>query len=167
MHEMVFEKSTATSGVSARVCIKRKSRSCPPLLPCCSPAPSPSDLLLLISYLLSGFSIRDIFPANSGGGGGRADRRARFALSILRQLFFTRGSFFPPVLSRLLGYVPRRANFERPYNAYVLRASRASQCRITSAYTSFPVTRGSPCQLIWQAICGWNRIRDSSQWRMK
>lgn len=147
MHEMVFEKSTATSGVSARVCIKRKSRSSPP-----PPPASPSDPPILISYLPSGFSIRDIFSADSAWP--RAGR-ACFAFHSFNfaSTIFQRSSFFRP-----LGYVLRRTNFERLYNACILR--RASQCRITSANTSFPVvTRASRCQLIWQAICGWNRIQ--------
>lgn len=142
---MVFEKSTATSGVSARVCIKRKFRSKP------SPAP-PSDLPILISHLPSGFSIRDIFPTNSVGRAGQPCVCFAFHFFNFASTILQRGSFFRP-----LGYAFRRANFGCPYNACILR--RASQCRITSANTSFPVvTRGSRCQLIWQAICGWNRI---------
>lgn len=115
MHEMAFEKSTATSGVSARVCIKRKSRSCPPplLLP-------PRLLRHRPIYFFSFptfspvFPFETSFPPITAAAAPVAVRVSRSALSILRQLFFTR-SFFP-VLS-FLGYVPRRTNFERPYNA--------------------------------------------------
>lgn len=110
---MVFEKSTATSGVSARVCIKRKSRSCPPPL-------HPTRLLRhrpIYFFSFPTFSpvfpFETSFPPITAAAAPVAVRVSRSALSILRQLFFT--SFFP-VLS-FLGYVPRRTNFERPYNA--------------------------------------------------
>jgi len=63
-----FEKSTATSGVSARVCIKRKSRSnsLSPRSPHRRPRSTSSH------FLPFSFSIRDIFPANNGDRAGRA-----------------------------------------------------------------------------------------------
>ena len=59
--------------------------------------------------------------------------------------------------------------FEQTLNACTTRVTlhRASQCRIISVNTSFPiVTRGSSCQLIWQAICERNRstIRCNGAW---
>lgn len=100
---MVSEKSTATSGVSARVCIKRKSRSWPTL---CTTTVRATYSHFLPS--LRFFHSRHLFRRPRRPCVFRAPH-FQFCVN-----YFSRGSFSHPLGP--LGYAPR-ANFERPCNA--------------------------------------------------
>lgn len=128
--------------------------------------PTHPAIHLLISHFPPVFPFETPLPPIACRTAARRRPRAcaRRALSILRQLFFTPPSSPRPVLTASTASSapsPRIANFANGYN-------QRSACFATPDHPGrillLAVSRDMafPCQPVWRAICGWNRIDDDA-----